>query len=53
MRIKKNIRIHEEAITVKSMDEVLSLLDEGWEVVDEIEDSFLMRRKPDSPKPSI
>lgn len=34
----------EETTVIKSIDEVLSLLDKGWEVAEEREDSFLMRR---------
>ena len=44
----------EDAAIVKSMDKMLSLLEEDWEVVEEISEAFLMRRKKqDSPKISI
>ena len=42
-----------EAAIVKGMDEMLSLLEEGWEVVEELEPSFLMRKKKQDPKISV
>ena len=35
----------EETTVIKSIDEVLSLLDKGWEVAEEREGSFLMLRR--------
>ena len=42
-----------EAAIVKGMDEMLSLLEEEWEVVEEISEAFLMRRKKQEPEISI
>ena len=42
-----------EAAIVKGMDKMLSLLEEDWEVVEEISEAFLMRRKKQDPEISI